>query len=77
MSVFHCQKKVQVGQGGQYLLIDLGNFSCKLAIKIGNVAIEVVKMLNDPGKDTLESLGGVLQSKDLLEVEGTLERDFL
>ena len=60
-----------------YLLVDLCNLGGKPLVEIANCGIEVTKVLNDPLKDALEAFGGVLQSEHSLEVERTLEFNFL
>ena len=49
----------------------------EFGVEVADVLLLGGEVVDDPLEDALEPLGGILESENSLEVEGTLERDLL
>ena len=56
-----------------YLLVNLQELVGDLGVEVSNGLFAFGQVVNDPLEDAFETLGGVLQSENCFEVEGTLE----
>ena len=57
---------------GSYLLVDTHQFGHEFGVKLGQIALKLAEMLNDPFKDTLETFSAELQCEHGFQIEWTL-----